>query len=200
VVTRSVRHELQVVGRVLVVRRDVETHHPLEERFRGGVVREEGVAVDVVQLALTRVRATLKLLVTGRGEGRIEAEELVEPLLNRVSGGVTNRRGELDLLQLARDGEGLSRRRTALGGFGVLSTGGRGREGGSGAGHLAELLEELEGEGTTSSFVTVDGRCHEDEVRAEEGADEGERDGGGFVDDDELSLTEDVVVLRLDVL
>jgi hypothetical protein len=176
------------------VRRDVETHHPLEEGLGGGVVREEGVAVDVVKLALAGVRATLELLVARR-EGSVKAEELVEPRLNSIARGVTNRGGELDLLELTSDGEGLAGG-TALS---LVLAGGSG-EGGGGTAHLAELLEELEGEGATGSFVTVDGRSHEDEVGAEEGADEREGDGSGFINDDQLSLTENVVILRLDVL
>jgi hypothetical protein len=61
-------------------------------------------------------------------------------------------------------------------------------------------LDELDGEGTTSPFVSVDGGRHEDEIGTDEGSNEGERDSGGFVNDNELSLAEDVSILRLDVL
>jgi hypothetical protein len=52
VMGRSVGHKLQVVGRILVVRRDVECHHSLQEGLRGLVVGEESVTVDVEELAL----------------------------------------------------------------------------------------------------------------------------------------------------
>ena len=54
-VRRSVREQLQVVGRVLVVGRDAEREHPLEEALRGGVVGEERIAVHPIELALGRV-------------------------------------------------------------------------------------------------------------------------------------------------
>ncbi len=57
VVRRCIRHELEVVGRVLVVGRDVERHHALEKDLARGVVRKEGVAVDVEELARRGVRA-----------------------------------------------------------------------------------------------------------------------------------------------
>lgn len=49
-------HELEVVGRVLVVAGDIERHHPLEKELARLVVGEESVTVHVVQLALGRVR------------------------------------------------------------------------------------------------------------------------------------------------
>ena len=197
--SRRVAHELKVVRRVLVVARNVERHHALEKDFGGGVEGEEGIAVDVEEFAGRRVGAALQRLLGRNRKSRIEAEELVEPLLVRVAGAVSNRSGEIDLLERSCDSScewsrssGGLRRRS----FRRL----RNRDGRSGPRYLAELLEELEGEGTTGAFVAVDGRGHEDEVGAEEGADEGEGDGGGLVDDNQLGLSENVEVLRLDVL
>lgn len=179
--------------------RDVETHHPLEEDLGGRVEGEESVAVDVEELAGRGVGAALEGLLGGYGEGRVEAEEGVEPLLDWVARAVSDRGRKVDLLERSCD-------RACDGG--TSSTGClRGRIGHrgcserrGGARHLAERLEELEGERSSSSFVSVDGGCHEDEVGTEERADEGEGDGGGLVDNDQLGLSEDVEVLRLDVL
>ena len=121
---------------------------------------------------------------------------MVEPFLDRISRAVSDRGRERDLLERSRN------RASERGGFlGRRSLVGDGRgESGSGSRHLSQLLEEFEGERTTCSFVSVDRRGHEDEVGTEEGSDEGERDRGGFIDDDQLRLTEYVEVLRLDVL
>lgn len=54
-VSRRVAHELQVVGRVLVVTGDVQRHHLLQELFGHGVEREEGIAVNMEELALRRI-------------------------------------------------------------------------------------------------------------------------------------------------
>ena len=62
------------------------------------------------------------------------------------------------------------------------------------------MLDELEGQRATSAFVAVDGGGHEDEVGADKVADERKRNCGGFVDDDELCLAENVCIFRLDVL
>jgi hypothetical protein len=55
VVCGRVGHELEVVGRVLVVAGHVERHHPLEKQLARFVVGEESVTVHIVQLALGRV-------------------------------------------------------------------------------------------------------------------------------------------------
>jgi len=62
------------------------------------------------------------------------------------------------------------------------------------------LLEKLEREGSTSSFVSVDSRSHEDEVRTEERSNKRERNGGSFIDNDQFSLPKNVVILRLNIL
>lgn len=82
-VSWGVAHEDEVVWRVLVVRRDVERHHLLEEPLGGLVEGEERVPLDVVEVALARVGQ----LGRGLGDvlGRVEAEELVEPFLNGVT-------------------------------------------------------------------------------------------------------------------
>lgn len=199
VLTRCITHQLQVVRRVLVMTRDVEAHHSLEEDLRGGMEREESIAIDVEEFAGRRVRAALEGLLGGYGEGSIEAEETVEPLLDRVARAVSDRSAEVDLLERACDRACDGGASSSCSLRGRVGHGGCG-EGRGGAGHLTERLEELEGEGSTSSFVSVNGGRHEDEVGTEEGSNEGEGNSGCFVDDDQLRLSQDVEVLRLDVL
>ena len=50
------------------------------------------------------------------------------------------------------------------------------------------------------TFVTVDGGAQEHEVRPQHGSHDGQRYGGGLVDDQQLGLRQPRVVLRLDVL
>jgi hypothetical protein len=54
------------------------------------------------------------------------------------------------------------------------------------------LLDEFDGEGPARAFVAVDGGRHEDEVGTDEFADEGKGNSGGFVNDDEFGLAEDM--------
>ncbi|CRK36922.1 hypothetical protein BN1708_007250 [Verticillium longisporum] len=184
-VRRGVAHQLQIVGRVLVVAGDVQRDHLLQELFGNGVEGEEGIAVDLEELALRRVRAALAADL-GPGQGRVQAEEGVEPLLDGVALGVTNRLRECDLAQRAAS---LETRRLLLGSAarGTVS------DGGVAVGRRAwpRLLTTL---------VTVDGGGHKDEVGTHELADEGQRNGGGLIDDDQLGLAKNVSVLRPDVL
>ena len=57
-VGRGIGHHLEIVGGVLVVRRHEEGHDPLKEGLRCSVVAEQGVAVDVVEVAVFFRRAT----------------------------------------------------------------------------------------------------------------------------------------------
>ena len=52
VVSGRIGHHLQVVGSVFVMRRDVERHDPLEKGLGGFMVAEQGVSVDIVQVAV----------------------------------------------------------------------------------------------------------------------------------------------------
>ena len=80
---RSVGHELEIVWLVLVVTRDVEGHHSLEENLRRRVVTEECVPRDIIELALRRVGAALdRPLGDYRG---IQAEETVQPSLDLIA-------------------------------------------------------------------------------------------------------------------
>ena len=63
-----------------------------------------------------------------------------------------------------------------------------------------ELVQELQTEGSSRSFVSVDGWRHEDQVRTKKFSNERKGNGGGFVDDDQLSLTQFVSVSWMDVL
>lgn len=93
VVGGRVGHKLEVVGGVLIVRGDVESHHPLKEELRCGVEREKSVPIDVEQLAVRRMGAALDVL---RHNRRVEAKHRVEPPLDLVSGCVSNGFLELD--------------------------------------------------------------------------------------------------------
>ena len=80
----------------LVVRRDVEGHQALEERLGRAVVREERVAVDAVQVTWRRHRTA------GRDrldDGRVEAQQPVEPRLDGVGGRVADRLRQRHLVQ-----------------------------------------------------------------------------------------------------
>ena len=56
---------------------------------------EKGIAVDIEEFALRWVRAALGVELRAR-EGSIEAEEVVEPLLNQIALGITNGFGQSD--------------------------------------------------------------------------------------------------------
>ena len=56
---RCILHELEVVGRVLVVTSYIQRHHLLKEFLGSRVVGEEGIAVDMKELAFVRMRASL---------------------------------------------------------------------------------------------------------------------------------------------
>lgn len=185
----SVGHELQVVGRVLVVRSHVERHHPLQEHLGRRVVREQGVPVDVVQLALRGMRAPRNM---SRQGGSIEAQQRVEPLLHRVRLSIPDGLFKLDLGQRPGHAHFLP------GGVGRYRHGGVFPDDGSRL--FSELLDQLDGQTSTGSFVSIDSGGHEHQVRSEQFSNERKRDGCGLVDDDELGLTQDVRVLRLDVL
>ena len=163
---RRVRHELKIVGSVLVVGSDVESHHPLEEKFRRRVEGEEGIPVDVEELAIRRMRTSLDVL---RNDGRVEAENGVEPFLDLVSGAVTDGFLEFDLSEGSAESGGRfdgcwrvfrgggGRRSKVVGRVGIFGEGGGSRG-------FSELLDEFDGKRSTGSFVSVDGRGHEDEV------------------------------------
>jgi hypothetical protein len=72
------------------------------------------------------------------------------------------------------------------------------REGG--AGGFSELLDEFQRQRATGAFVTVDRGSHEYEIRADEVANKGKWDCGGFVNYDEFGLSKYMGVLRLDIL
>ena len=97
VVRGRVGEQLEVVRLVLVVRRDVERHHALQEDLGRGVEAEERVARDVEELALARVWAAHVRLP--REDRCVEAEEAVQPLLDLVPRGITDGCLELDLAE-----------------------------------------------------------------------------------------------------
>ena len=83
--------------------RDVERHHSLEEDFGSGMEGEEGIAIDVEELASRGVGTALQRLLRRDGEGSVEAEKLVEPFFDWISGAVSDRSGEGDLLERSSD-------------------------------------------------------------------------------------------------
>eukprot|EP00128_Syssomonas_multiformis_P002267 Colp12_sorted_trinity150504_noHs@15704 len=92
----GVGEHLQVVGGVLVVRRGVEGPHALQQRLSEGVVGEQGVSVDHVQVAVLGGRHHTQQARRGISGG-LHAQKVVQPLFNGVAGAVTDGRGERQL-------------------------------------------------------------------------------------------------------
>ena len=80
-VSRRVRHHLEVVGCVLVVRGHEQRYNALQEGLGGSVVAEEGVAVDVVKVAVVFRRTAGFYWSHVR---HVEAEQLVQPVFDSV--------------------------------------------------------------------------------------------------------------------
>mmetsp|Transcript_31326 Transcript_31326/g.99939 ORF Transcript_31326/g.99939 Transcript_31326/m.99939 type:complete len:481 (-) Transcript_31326:438-1880(-) len=167
--------------------RHVEAHHALQEHLARLVEGKERVAVDVVELALARVREPLREL--GHVLRSVQAEQLVEPPLALVARGVADGLAQDHLLELPR---GPRQARPAPGRA-------RPRAGELGA-LLAQLLDELQREGAPGALVAVDGGAEEHEVRPQQLLHHGQGDRRGFVDHQQLGLRQLLVVLRLDVL
>mmetsp|Transcript_19976 Transcript_19976/g.34322 ORF Transcript_19976/g.34322 Transcript_19976/m.34322 type:complete len:387 (+) Transcript_19976:2990-4150(+) len=191
---RGVGHQLQIVRLVLVVRRDVQAHHLLEEVLCHPVVAKQRVPIDVVQLALVRVRAK-GLLALQRG---IHAEDSVQPFLHGVPGGISDGLCQLEVLKLPATPDrctfanvsrvfGIS--------FGHIFTDSCGV-----GGLCLQLLHQLHREGSTCALVPADGTGHEDQVRTEHLFDKRKGDGGGFIHHQHLRLGEERRVLRRNVL
>lgn len=169
------------------------------------MVREQGVPIDVVELARWRMGTPLDVLGDDR---RVEAKDGVEPLFDLIAERVSDRFLKLDLSKrsaqtttrlgtrrkLGRARTRAARRRSeVVRRVGVLGQRRR-------PGLLPKLLDKLDGKGTTRTLVTVDGRRHKDEVGANERSNERQRDRRGLVNDNKLGLTENVSILGLDVL
>mmetsp|Transcript_4402 Transcript_4402/g.7494 ORF Transcript_4402/g.7494 Transcript_4402/m.7494 type:complete len:595 (-) Transcript_4402:853-2637(-) len=174
-----VAHQLQVVGRVLVVRGHVQRHHALKEELGGLVVGEQGVAIDGEELALRRVREGLGH--RGHVLRRVQAQQPVEPLLDGIVGCVADGLGQLHLLEQAPAWR-------LAGGGAELST------------LLAQLLDEFEGQRAAGALVAVDGGAQEDQVRAQQLLHQRKRDRSRLVYHEQLRLRDALVVLRLHVL
>ena len=52
----GVWQQLQIIGTILIVRTDEQTHHIEQEGFTGRMVREQRVPIHQVQLTLIRMR------------------------------------------------------------------------------------------------------------------------------------------------
>lgn len=198
VVRGRVREQLQVVRLVLIMARHVQRHHALQEHLARRVEAEQRVARHVEQLALRGVRRAVR--AAPRHQRRVQAEQAVEPPLDLVARRVPDWRLQLDLAQRACLGRGFRERLLGGAGGGRLFylSGGVFCEGGACA--FAQLLNELERERPAGTFVSVDGRGHEDEVWANKVPHEGKRNGGSFINDHKLCLAQNMGVLRLYVL
>lgn len=163
-----VGEQLEVVGGVLVVRGDVERPDAVEKGLGELVVAEEGVAVDEEELAGVGVRRSGEQPIGRRGA--VEAEERVQPALHGVVLRVANGLRQLDLAEgfpryaSATPGEATSR---------VLP---------------AQLVDELERERAAGALIAGHRAAQEDHEGAQQLLHEGQRDGGGLVDDAELRL------------
>ena len=165
--SRRVTHKLEIVGRVLVVRRDEERDHALQEGLRCRMVREERIAIDPVQRALGRMRAAGD---RGRVRRGVEAQDVVQPTFDRVATRVTDGLIQRNLpsvpAPLLPSPPAATPLRGSLGG-------GQGRAVDSVAGGGArvplpaaarrrlacpQLLDELERERAAGALVAVDGR------------------------------------------
>ena len=204
--SRRVTHKLEIVGRVLVVRRDEERDHALQEGLRCRMVREERIAIDPVQRALGRMRAAGD---RGRVRRGVEAQDVVQPTFDRVATRVTDGLIQRNLPQRARraaaavaagcepplrgslgGNQGRAVDSVAGGGARVRAARGGGRR------RLAcpQLLDELERERAAGALVAVDGRGEEDQVRPEELTNLRHGDGGGLVHDEQFGLRQELVV------
>jgi hypothetical protein len=76
-VSWRVAHELQVIGRVLVVASNVQRHHLLQELFGHWVEREKGIAVDMEQLALGRVLGSVLADAPLLGKRQINSQDIL---------------------------------------------------------------------------------------------------------------------------
>ncbi len=89
--------QLQIVRRILVVRRHKERHHALEKRLAGLVVGEERVAVHIVELALRGVRgAAHDAVLSERDREREMRPKCVQvwQMWQRMDGGMNRREKE----------------------------------------------------------------------------------------------------------
>lgn len=197
----GIRHELEIVGLVFVVRSNVQCHHSLEENLGSGMITEQGVPRDIVQLTCRRMGASLRRSDSRfRKDGGVKAENAVQPPLDFVSSTITYRCLQLYFPQRAR-----------FRCIGVASSrflrGRRGRDGRflcsvfseRGSGTFAQLLNEFQGKRATSAFVSVDGRSHEDEVWSKEVAHKRKWDSRSLVNNNEFSLSQDMCIFGLNV-
>lgn len=65
---------------------------------------------------------------------------------------------------------------------------------------IPQLLEQFQRKGTSCSFVAVDGRREENQIRAEHVPDERQRNSSCLVNDEQFSVAQFRVIRRTDVL
>ena len=83
---RSIRHHLEVVRSVLVVRGHKQGDDTLQEGLRGSVVAEQSVPIDVVQVA---VFLGWTSGLDRSDVGHVQTEHPVKPALHGISGTIT---------------------------------------------------------------------------------------------------------------
>eukprot|EP00126_Sphaerothecum_destruens_P002083 Sdes_comp15523_c0_seq1m4476 len=188
----SIRHQLQIIRRILVVGRHIKRHNPLQKRLRGLVVRKQRIAINVVQLALVRRGAAR---VDARNQRRIQAQKMVQPRFNRVLFGISDRLFEAQLLQNSIRA-GIFR---SLGPLVFTGTPTRARAAQPTA-VAPKLTDQLERQRSPRALISVNCGGHEDQIRAQKLLHERERNRSGFINHDQLGLPQLVVILRLDVL
>mmetsp|Transcript_38661 Transcript_38661/g.62383 ORF Transcript_38661/g.62383 Transcript_38661/m.62383 type:complete len:233 (-) Transcript_38661:552-1250(-) len=175
----SVGHEQEIVWRVLVMARHEKRHHLEEELLGGFVAREQSVSIDEEEAALSRKGQGVQLQ---RGHlCCVEAEELSQPSLDWVSRRIPN-----GLLQSELPQRALGTAQTALAGARVLA--------------LAKVLDEFQGESSAGAFVAIHCRCQQNQVGPQELLDHWQWDGRCLVDDQQLGLSQLLVVRRIHVL
>jgi len=98
-VGRCVREQLEVIGGILVVTRHEYVHDLAQELLSTRVVAKQGVSVHEVQVALVRVRVSLRQGL--HFFGCVQAEQVVEPLFDGVVVSVPDWLVQANLFELA---------------------------------------------------------------------------------------------------
>ena len=188
------------------------------------MVRKQRVAVHEVHVTVARQRQPGRQPVRRRG---VQAQQRHEPRFDGVVGVVPDGFPELHFVQLATGSAEGSAVQRAAARSSTCAGASTGTGTGTGTGTLGscsgalgsrssrtrprvgrrrndtaapQFANELQGQRPASAFVAVDSGRHEHQVVAQQRPDDGQRNGGGFVNDDQLGLGQLYVVLRLDVL
>lgn len=93
----SIGEELQIIGRVFVMRRDVERPDALKKSLGKFVITEKRVSIDEEELTIVGMRRARKQSI-GCGSA-VQTEKRVQPSLHRIVHSISNRFGEFDFTE-----------------------------------------------------------------------------------------------------